>query len=236
MRVPCPWDSARGQRGLVGRADLAAQQRLGQRAAEVLGVDRSAAAPRRRRHASPRRSGARRVVPFWASRSTVCSRSSALSGTVNTPMHGGPGGVGGAHVVGLVRPWCERHPEVLVDVGGHPQHEMIDDGPAGDTRTPPGRTEGGRWRSNRWVTSWCCCRGSSAACCGDGKDVWAPTPGAIGRALWSLGRSVRSLELTAPTRGSTTTSVTAWSPPRLMPDVHLMPGLWKIDGYCEISR
>ena len=30
----------------------------------------------------------------------------------------------------------------------------------------------------------------------DGKDVWAPTPGAIGRALWSLGGSVRDLELT----------------------------------------
>ena len=27
----------------------------------------------------------------------------------------------------------------------------------------------------------------------DGKDVWAPTPGAVGRALWTLGRSVRSL-------------------------------------------
>ena len=24
----------------------------------------------------------------------------------------------------------------------------------------------------------------------DGKDVWAPSPGAIGRALWTLGRSV----------------------------------------------
>ena len=29
----------------------------------------------------------------------------------------------------------------------------------------------------------------------DGKEVWAPSPGAIGRALWTLGRSVRSLEL-----------------------------------------
>ena len=29
----------------------------------------------------------------------------------------------------------------------------------------------------------------------DGEDVWAPTPGAVGRALWSLGRSIRSLEL-----------------------------------------
>ena len=76
---------------------------------------------RRRRHASlPAPAAARRVVPFWASRSTVCSRSSALSGTVNTPAAVRPGGVGGAHVVGLVRPWCERHPEVLVDVGGHP--------------------------------------------------------------------------------------------------------------------
>ena len=34
---------------------------------------------------APTLGAARRVVPFWASRSTVCSRSSALSGTVNTP-------------------------------------------------------------------------------------------------------------------------------------------------------
>ena len=42
----------------------------------------------------------------------------------------------------------------------------------------------------------------------DGKDVWAPTPGAVGRGLWTLGRSVRSLELTT-IRGRSTTSATA---------------------------
>ena len=25
----------------------------------------------------------------------------------------------------------------------------------------------------------------------DGKEIWAPSPGAIGRALWTLGGSVR---------------------------------------------
>ena len=29
----------------------------------------------------------------------------------------------------------------------------------------------------------------------DGKEIWAPSPGAIGRALWTLGGSVRSLAL-----------------------------------------
>ena len=84
--------------------------------------------------------------------------------------------------------------------------------------------------------SWCCCRGSSAASCSaDGKDVWAPTPGAVGRALWTLGRSVRSLQLTDD----------PWEvddlgdgvlAPRLMTGVHLMPGLWSIDVYAGISK
>ena len=69
----------------------------------------------------------------------------------------------------------------------------------------------------------------------DGKDVWAPTPGAIGRALWTLGRSVRSLELTgdpweADDLGD---GVTA---PRLISGVHLVPGLWSIDVYAGISQ
>lgn len=68
----------------------------------------------------------------------------------------------------------------------------------------------------------------------DGADVWAPSPGAIGRALWSLGRSVSSLELTDDPvdRDDLGDGVTAT---RLMPDVHLIPGLWGIDGYRSIA-
>jgi hypothetical protein len=31
----------------------------------------------------------------------------------------------------------------------------------------------------------------------DGKDVWAPSPGALGRGVWTLERSVTSLQLTS---------------------------------------
>lgn len=68
----------------------------------------------------------------------------------------------------------------------------------------------------------------------DGKEVWGPTPGAIGRALWTLGRSIRSLELTdddweVDDLGDGVVAS------RLVPDVHLIPGLWGIDGYSGIA-
>ncbi len=69
----------------------------------------------------------------------------------------------------------------------------------------------------------------------EGKEVWAPTPGAIGRALWSLGHSVKDLELKddpweVDDLGDGVTAT------RLMPDVHIVPGLWGIDGYSGISK
>jgi len=75
--------------------------------------------------------------------------------------------------------------------------------------------------------------GSVLTC--DGKDVWAPSPGAIGRALWSLGRSVRALRLENDPweEDDLGDGVTAT---RLMPDVHIVPGLWGIDGYTDIAR
>ena len=69
----------------------------------------------------------------------------------------------------------------------------------------------------------------------DGKDVWAPSPGGIGRALWSLGRSIRSLEL-----GDDPWEVDdlgdGVAAPRLVSGVHLVPGLWSIDVYAGISK
>jgi len=69
----------------------------------------------------------------------------------------------------------------------------------------------------------------------DGDDVWAPSPGAIGRALWSLGRSVRELRLTDDPweKDDLGDGVAAT---RLMPDVHIVPGLWGIDGYTAITK
>jgi pimeloyl-ACP methyl ester carboxylesterase len=70
----------------------------------------------------------------------------------------------------------------------------------------------------------------------DGKDIWAPSPGALLRGLASFGRSVKKLELKvtdddwkAPDLGDGVVAT------RLMPDVHLLPGFWKIDGYTAIQ-
>jgi pimeloyl-ACP methyl ester carboxylesterase len=67
----------------------------------------------------------------------------------------------------------------------------------------------------------------------DGRDVWAVTPGATWRALTTLGRSVDDLELHGddPSVDDLGDGVTAT---RLQPDLHLVPGLWSIDGYSHI--
>jgi pimeloyl-ACP methyl ester carboxylesterase len=67
----------------------------------------------------------------------------------------------------------------------------------------------------------------------DGQEVWAMSPGAAWRAILSLGHSVNDLELHGddPTVDDLGDGVTA---PRLQPDLHLIPGLWSIDGYSHI--
>jgi pimeloyl-ACP methyl ester carboxylesterase len=65
----------------------------------------------------------------------------------------------------------------------------------------------------------------------DGTTVWDTSVGAFGRALFSLGASVKDLALDSD--GSTGEGVEAT---RLMQNVHLVPYLWKIDGYSGISR
>ncbi|PBC85955.1 MULTISPECIES: alpha/beta fold hydrolase [unclassified Streptomyces] len=69
----------------------------------------------------------------------------------------------------------------------------------------------------------------------DGKDIWAPTPSAAFNALRTLGESVTSLALQgddwhAPDLGD---GIVA---DRLVPDIHTLPGLWKIDGYTAIRN
>ena len=69
----------------------------------------------------------------------------------------------------------------------------------------------------------------------DGRDVWAISPGAAWRGLVTLGRSVKDLRLEHddPERADLGDGVRAT---RLMPDVHLLPGFWKIDGYGKVKR
>ena len=84
---------------------------------------------------------------------------------------------------------------------------------------------------------------SSSCCLGimgsvlekDGRDVWALSGGSIVSAIRTLGGSIGGLTLggDAATREVLDDGVTAT---RLMPDTHLIPNLWKIDGYSEVSN
>lgn len=62
------------------------------------------------------------------------------------------------------------------------------------------------------------------------KMVWDVSAGAIGRALYTLGDSIQDLALTSD--ASTGEGVTAT---HLLQDLHIIPGLWKIDGYSGLS-
>jgi pimeloyl-ACP methyl ester carboxylesterase len=69
----------------------------------------------------------------------------------------------------------------------------------------------------------------------DGKEVWAPSGGALRRALFSLLGSVEDLELhgdpvDVDDLGDGVKAT------RLMPDVHLIPGFWGIDAYSDFSQ
>lgn len=68
----------------------------------------------------------------------------------------------------------------------------------------------------------------------DGKDVWAPTAGGVINALLSLGKDVKGLALKddPPDVDDLGDGVVAT---RVMPDIHLIPGLWKIDGYSKLK-
>src|SRR5262245_24144273 len=68
----------------------------------------------------------------------------------------------------------------------------------------------------------------------DGHDVWAPSAGAAMKALLTLGHDIKDLRLTEDPSDvdDLGDGVTA---PRVMPDIHLIPGLWKIDGYGKVA-
>ena len=70
----------------------------------------------------------------------------------------------------------------------------------------------------------------------DDKTVWGYSARSIGKALFSGGRAwVKALALPDddPEVDDLGDGVVADS---LMPDLHLLPGLWKIDGYSRISN
>jgi pimeloyl-ACP methyl ester carboxylesterase len=67
----------------------------------------------------------------------------------------------------------------------------------------------------------------------NGKDVWNISGGAVLNALETLGHSIDDLMLhdDSPTVEDLGDGVTA---PEVIRDVHLIPGLWKIDGYTKL--
>jgi hypothetical protein len=67
----------------------------------------------------------------------------------------------------------------------------------------------------------------------DGKDLWKVGAGAVLRALVSLGDNLDTLKIgeDPPELDDLDDGVTA---PSVMHDVHLIPGLWKIDGYTKM--
>ena len=69
----------------------------------------------------------------------------------------------------------------------------------------------------------------------DGKDVWAVTPGAVLRGLFSKGATVRELKLAEDPSDADDLAdgVTVGG---LVQDAHVIPGLWSIDGYTKAGR
>jgi pimeloyl-ACP methyl ester carboxylesterase len=64
----------------------------------------------------------------------------------------------------------------------------------------------------------------------NGKEVWAPSVGAAWRALTSFGGSIKDLELAADDADDGVTATC------LVPDVSIVPGLIKLDGYTRIAE
>lgn len=69
----------------------------------------------------------------------------------------------------------------------------------------------------------------------DGRDVWSLSAQGIAQALLTLGGSIGALRITSDPADADDLGdgVTAT---RLFPDIHLIPGLWKIDGYGALRK
>ena len=69
----------------------------------------------------------------------------------------------------------------------------------------------------------------------DGKDLWALSGSAFFDALKSLSRNLDALRLNGDDE-SLDDLGDGITPHRLINDLHIVPGLWKIDGYTAIAR
>lgn len=69
-----------------------------------------------------------------------------------------------------------------------------------------------------------------------GKDVWGTSAGSIFRAVISGGGSIKDLALDAPDDPSLDDLGDGVTATRLVPDTHIVPGLWKIDGYTKLAK
>jgi hypothetical protein len=69
----------------------------------------------------------------------------------------------------------------------------------------------------------------------DGKDLWATSGQAIWQVLTKSGETLRNLKLIQddPEADSLGDGIRATA---LIQDTHLVPGLWKIDGYTKTAR
>jgi pimeloyl-ACP methyl ester carboxylesterase len=63
-----------------------------------------------------------------------------------------------------------------------------------------------------------------------GKTIWDVSASAVGRAIFSPGRSLKALALPSDTSTGEGTAAT-----HLLSDAHIIPFLWKIDGYSGLS-
>ncbi|CCE00528.1 hypothetical protein [Bradyrhizobium sp. STM 3809] len=65
----------------------------------------------------------------------------------------------------------------------------------------------------------------------NGVPIWDASLAAGGRLLWTLGKSLDALALSSDSDTGADAKAT-----RLMPDVHMIPFFWKIDGYSALSK
>jgi len=69
----------------------------------------------------------------------------------------------------------------------------------------------------------------------DGRDVWALSGASLLSGLKTLGQSVGDLRLSGDSADAESLGDGIVAN-RVFPDVHLLPGLWKIDGYSGLAR
>ena len=75
---------------------------------------------------------------------------------------------------------------------------------------------------------------SGSALAKNGTEVWGTAVDTIARAIATRGDSIRSLALGAPDDPNIDDLGDGVEATHLIPDVHMIPGLWKIDGYSGL--